>query len=205
MTDRTLRTVADLDALHFRESDGLVPVVAQDAHSGDVLMTAYANREALTASIETGALHFWSRSRAALWRKGETSGNTLQVASLHTDCDADAVLAVVHPAGPACHTGEQTCFGSDAGPTLSRLAATIAERAAQRPEGSYTTRLLDEPNLRVKKLGEENAELVVALATGNAEGVTEEAADVVYHLLVAAQAVGVTLSDVVARLDDRMG
>ena len=124
---------------------------------------------------------FWSRSRDALWRKGETSGNTLRLRSLHADCDGDAVLALVEPRGPACHTGEATCFGEKSGPTgvggaLTHLAATIEARAEGRPGGSYTTKLLDDRNLRLKKLGEETTELVVALTTGDMDEVVEEAA-----------------------------
>lgn len=171
-------------------------------------MLAYANREALEASLSSGEMHFWSRSRNTLWRKGETSGNTLQVRSLHSDCDGDAVLALVNPTGPACHTGEATCFGTNAAPegtalALTRLAATIEARAADRPEGSYTTRLLEDRNLRLKKLGEETAELVAALATGEVEQAVEEAADLVYHMLVALRAEGATLGDVAAELGRR--
>ena len=114
MTDRTIRGSEDLSRLDFDKGSGSLPVVAQDAGSGDVLMVAWANPEALSATLETGDLHFWSRSRRALWRKGETSGNTLRVRSLHADCDGDTLLALVDPAGPACHTGERACFGEGA-------------------------------------------------------------------------------------------
>lgn len=213
MTDRTLQTVADLDLLDFDKSGGLVPVVAQDARTGEALMLAYANRDALAASISSGEMHFWSRSRNALWKKGETSGNTLRVRSLHTDCDKDSVLALVAPTGPACHTGEVTCFGAtsafgtsstpDDGDALTRLAATLEARAMDRPEGSYTTRLLEDGNLRLKKLGEENAELIAALATGNVDEAVEEAADLLYHVLVALRAEGATLADVAGELARR--
>ena len=161
MTDRTLRSPADLDGLDFAKQNGLVPVVAQDAEDGRVLMVAWATREALALSLSTGQMHFWSRSRGALWRKGETSGNTLDVVSLHTDCDGDTVLARVRPAGPACHTGEATCFGAmesrgeaaSPGAVLASLAATLESREKERPQGSYTVRLLDDENLRLKKLG----------------------------------------------------
>jgi phosphoribosyl-ATP pyrophosphohydrolase/phosphoribosyl-AMP cyclohydrolase len=208
MTDRTIKNASDLDTIDFAKGDGLVPVVAQDAGSGSVLMVAYGNRDALEATIETGDMHFWSRSRSALWRKGETSGNTLTVRSLHSDCDADTILALVAPTGPACHTGEETCFGengtmSAAALTLTDLAATLAQRDKERPDGSYTTRLLEDRNLRLKKLGEENAELVAALATDDTKGATEEAADLIYHLLAALQANGITLDDVAAELSSR--
>jgi len=209
MTDRTLNASEDLDALDFDKGDGLLPVVAQDAGTGDVLMVAYANREALERTLETRQMWFFSRSRGELWRKGETSGNTLAVVALRADCDGDTVLAQVEPAGPACHTGETTCFGKGAasGPdaVLAGLDATLRARAAERPEGSYTVRLLDDPNLRLKKLGEEMAELVAALATGDAPGAAEEAADLVYHLMVALRGSGVELASVLAELENRRG
>jgi phosphoribosyl-ATP pyrophosphohydrolase/phosphoribosyl-AMP cyclohydrolase len=171
-------------------------------------MVAWANREALARSLATGELHFWSRSRGELWRKGETSGNVLELRSLHADCDGDTVLALVRPTGPACHTGEATCFGADAAPAsgggaLDRLWAVIDERARTRPEGSYTTRLLDDENLRLKKLGEENAELVAALAKGDSGRIPEEAADLLYHLLVALRGSGSSLAAVTTSLEAR--
>lgn len=207
MTDRTLGSADDLDALAFDE-DGLLPVVAQDARDGRVLMVAWANRDALERTLATREAHFWSRSRATLWKKGETSGNTLSVVSLHADCDADVVLARVHPAGPACHTGDPTCFGAGAAPeglggVIGELDITLAERARERPEGSYTVRLLDDENLRLKKLGEETAELVAALARGDAERGREEAADLIYHLLAALRGSGIDLDDVAEALHAR--
>jgi phosphoribosyl-ATP pyrophosphohydrolase/phosphoribosyl-AMP cyclohydrolase len=187
----------DLDALTYDER-GLIPVVAQDARRGTVLMVAWSNREALARSLETGDLHFWSRSREALWRKGETSGNVLRVVGLHPDCDGDVVLARVDPAGPACHTGEESCFGAGAvarADALGSLWRVLESRASERPAGSYTTRLLGDENLRVKKLGEEAAELVLALSRGERERIRAEAADLVYHLLVALVASGVSLHD----------
>jgi phosphoribosyl-ATP pyrophosphohydrolase/phosphoribosyl-AMP cyclohydrolase len=161
-------------------------------------MVAWANRDALATSLATGDLHFWSRSRGQLWRKGETSGNVLRLRSLHADCDGDTVLALVSPTGPACHTGETTCFGELGRPggaeVIADLWAVIDERARTLPEGSYTTRLLGDENLRLKKLGEETAELVAALARGQADRVPEEAADLLYHLLVALRGADVELS-----------
>ena len=220
MTDRTLRSAQDLDGLDFAKHAGLVPVVAQDAADGRVLMVAYATREALEKSLVTGMMHFWSRSRRALWRKGETSGNVLRVVSLHADCDGDTVLARVAPTGPACHTGESTCFGAYAAPlgveagalarpsaaahdVLAALDATLAARQADRPEGSYTVRLLDDENLRLKKLGEETAELVTALAKNDGERIPEEAADLLYHLLAALRGAGVPLGAVMTALEAR--
>ena len=207
-SDRRLRSAEDLAGLVFDER-GLLPVVAQDRRSGAVLMVAWANRDALARSLESGSLHFWSRSRQTLWRKGESSGHVLGVRALHADCDGDVVLALVEPTGPACHTGEDTCFGEGALPTatgeepLAALWATLESRARERPEGSYTTRLLSDENLRLKKLGEETAELVAALARGDRIAVGSEAADLLYHLLVAMAGAGVTLADVLAELDRR--
>ncbi len=206
MTDRTLATASDLDALDFDRSGGLLPVVVQDDLTGDALMLAFANRLALEKTLTTGQMHFWSRRRNELWRKGETSGNTLALVSLHADCDSDTVLARVTPAGPTCHTGEQTCFGEGtdiAVAALARLDRTLAARQRDRPAGSYTVRLLDDPNLRLKKIGEESAELVAALATHNAERAVEEAADLVYHVLVALRATGIEVSALLEELDRR--
>ena len=211
MTDRSLTTSADLDALSF-DDGGLLPVVAQDSDDGRLLMVAWANREALKRSLESGDLHFWSRSRDELWRKGETSGNVLRVRSLHADCDGDTVLALVRPDGPACHTGESTCFGElpadtvrgiDSTGVLDALWKVIVTRDEERPEGSYTTRLLTDENLRLKKLGEETAELVTALARGEPGAVRQEAADLVYHLLVALRGAGVGLEEMLRVLDGR--
>ena len=206
MTDRQLAAPADLDALDF-DDRGLLPVVAQDAATGRVLMVAWADREALARSLDTGEMHFWSRSRRELWRKGETSGNVLRVRSLHADCDSDTVLARVDPTGPACHTGEESCFGEGAEPddVLGRLGEVIDARAAEMPEGSYTTRLLSDENLRLKKLGEETAELVTALARGEEGRASEEAADLLYHLLVALRGVGVDVPTVLRVLHERRG
>lgn len=206
MTDRRIADATAVDALAF-DDRGLLPVVAQDADDGRVLMVAWANRAALERTLETGHLHFWSRSRQALWMKGESSGHVLEVVSLHGDCDGDTVLARVRPAGPACHTGDDTCFGADANPaaeaTLPGVWATLLDRATARPEGSYTVRLLDDPNLRIKKLGEETAELIQALVQGDAPRATEEAADLLYHALAALLAAGATLDDLLGELEAR--
>ncbi len=191
----------DVEQVDFAKGGGLVPVVTQDAVTGAVLMVAFADREALERTIATGEMHYRSRSRG-LWHKGATSGNVQRVVSLHLDCDQDAVLARVHPAGPACHTGERTCFdpiGREAD-ALSTLDATIAARADETPAPgaapSYTRRLLGDRNLRLKKLGEEAAELVTACADADPERAREEAADLLYHMLVALRAAGVSLDDV---------
>ena len=196
----------DLDALDFQKGSGLVTVVAQDSHSGAVLMVAFADREALERTIATGQMHYRSRTRG-LWHKGATSGNSQRVVSLTADCDGDAVLARVEPAGPACHTGASSCFGEVAleGDTLSKLDAVIASRAATAgaTPPSYTQRLLGDRNLRLKKIGEEGAELVAALADADPERATSEAADLLYHALVALRALGVGLDDVRHALDER--
>jgi len=207
MTDRKLGSVDDLEALTY-DDRGLVPVVAQDARDGRVLMVAFANEHALERTLATGEVHFWSRSRKELWRKGETSGNVLRLVSLHAYCDSDTVLALVLPTGPACHTGEATCFGEHAGPSglgaaIAELDRTLAQRQAQRPEGSYTVRLLEDENLRLKKLGEEMAELVTALAKNDATRAAEEAADVVYHVLAALRGGGIDPDDVAEALRAR--
>jgi phosphoribosyl-AMP cyclohydrolase / phosphoribosyl-ATP pyrophosphohydrolase len=193
----------DLAVLNFEKGGGFVTLVAQDATTGAVLMVALGNREALEHTVATGEMHYFSRRRG-LWRKGETSGNTQRVISLTPDCDGDTVLAVVAPRGPACHTGAVTCFNEAGGDALSTLDRTIAARAeAGSPDTSYTRRLLTDRNLRLKKLGEEMAELVTACADGDRDRATEEAADVVYHTLVALRALGIGLDAVRHVLDHR--
>jgi phosphoribosyl-ATP pyrophosphohydrolase/phosphoribosyl-AMP cyclohydrolase len=196
----------DLDALDFTKGEGTVTVVAQDARTGAVLMVAAADREALERTLATGEMHYRSRTRG-LWHKGATSGNVQRVVSLALDCDADAVLARVEPAGPACHTGATSCFGAAAlgADALGALDVTIAARAVAEEGGSpsYTRKLLGDRNLRLKKLGEEAAELVTACADGDIARAREETADLVYHALVALRAVGGSLDDVRAVLAER--
>ena len=186
---------------------GLVPVVVQDRASGDVLMVAYANAEALRLTEDSGLAHFWGRGRQSLWRKGETSGNGLRVRELRADCDRDALLMVVDPEGPACHTGARSCFGdgaaSDAG-LLEELSRVIAARRSQPPEGSYTARLLAKGlDHTLKKIGEESAEVVIAAKSESAQRLAEEAADLLFHLLVALQQRGVPLASVMDELRRR--
>jgi len=190
----------DLDALRFDADRGTVVVVAQDAVSGRVLMVAYADREALEMTMRTGEMHYRSRTRG-LWHKGSTSGNTQQVVSLHADCDADTVLARVVPAGPACHTGAVSCFGDDTGVNaFTDLASVIEQRlesaSSNSGKPSYTKKLLADRNLRLKKIGEEAAELVTACADEQKSRAVEETADVVYHAAVALAALGASLADV---------
>jgi phosphoribosyl-ATP pyrophosphohydrolase/phosphoribosyl-AMP cyclohydrolase len=182
------------DGLTF-DAAGLLPVVVQDRASGDVLMLAWANAEALERTAATGLAHFWSRSRQALWRKGETSGNSLRVIETRSDCDRDTLLLVVDPEGPACHTGARTCFG-ETSPTaagmLEELARVVAERAEAPPEESYTARLLAKgPDQVLKKIGEEATEVVLAGRAQSDERLAEETADLIYHLLVALRQRGV--------------
>ena len=183
----------DLNALDFEKGGGLVTVVAQDASSGQVLMVAFASRESLERTLASGDMHYHSRTRG-LWHKGGTSGNTQRVVSLTADCDGDAVLARVIPAGPACHTGAVTCFADVAADTLAELDATIDERAASAGAESYTAKLLGDRNLRLKKIGEEASEFVTACADGDAGRANQEAADIFYHTLVALHAVGGSLA-----------
>jgi phosphoribosyl-ATP pyrophosphohydrolase/phosphoribosyl-AMP cyclohydrolase len=179
---------------------GLVPCVIQDWRTGEVLTLAYMNEEALRLSQTTGQLHLYSRSRDELWRKGATSGNTQAVKALRYDCDADAVLALVEPAGPACHTGERTCFHNgqlDAMPyeALPGLERTLAQRALDLPDTSYTATLLKDPPRIGEKVQEEAEEVVRAAREESDERVAEEAADVLYHLAVLLRSRGLSLAD----------
>lgn len=200
----------DLDSLDFTKSNGLVTVVTQDADTGVVLMLAHADRGALEQTLATGEMHYMSRSRG-LWHKGGTSGNVQRVVSLTADCDRDAILARVRPAGPACHEGTTSCFrddalGADALSVLDRtVAARVASLAAGDASASYTQKLLSDRNLRLKKLGEEAVELAVACTDGDAPRATEEGADLLYHTLVALRALGVSLDDVRHTLAQRVG
>ena len=205
-----------LDELQYGP-EGLVPVIAQDVRTGDVLMLAWANRDALEHTLATGEGHYWSRSRQLLWRKGESSGHTQQVIEVRLDCDRDAVLYRVRQTGPACHTGARTCvvsrvekdgglrMGPDAGGhPLERLRHTIAARAAERPEGSYTVALLDKgPAKASQKVGEEAVEVVVAANAETPARLASESADLLYHLLVLLESRGVALDDVWAELERR--
>ena len=198
----------ELDALHF-DDHGLIPCIVQDWTTGEVLTLAYMNAESLELTLQTGETHFFSRSRQELWHKGATSGHTQTVRALRYDCDGDALLALVEPRGPACHTGERTCFHRgqvapaaphEALPTLER---TVADRATLRPEGSYTTRLLDDPQLIGEKVQEEAEEVARAARSESDERVAEEAADLIYHLTVLLRGRGLTLADAERVLDGR--
>lgn len=189
------------------DTDGLVPIIAQDERSGDVLMLAYADKAALTETQKTGFLHYHSRSRGQLWKKGETSGHVQNLVSLHLDCDGDAILALVHQEGAACHTMAPTCFAPPETPPprpiLSDLADVIESRKRNPTAKSYTYKLLSDKNLRSKKIGEEATELVLALATEGPDRIASEAADLVYHVLVACAAEGVPFSKITEELGRR--
>lgn len=204
-----------IDSITFDER-GLVPVVAQDARTGEVLMLAWANREALQRTRDTGRAHYWSRSRGALWMKGESSGNAQEVVDVRVDCDADAVLYRVRQTGPACHTGERSCFhrlgedelpeAGDPRPMLARLEEIIANRERERPEGSYTTYLFAQgPDKILKKLGEETAETIIAAKNQDNAELRSESADLLFHLMVLWRARGLNADEVWGELERRFG
>ena len=200
---------APVEDLLVYDERGLVPCVVQDWATGEVLTLAYMNAIALERTQATGELHLWSRSRNELWHKGATSGNTQTVKALRVDCDGDALLALVEPAGPACHTGERTCFYrgdlAEGVPheTLPALERTLRARAQERPEGSYTVELLDDPGRIGEKVEEEAEEVARAAREETDERVAEEAADLLYHLLVLLHSRGLALSDAEGVLDER--
>ncbi len=190
------------------DENGLVPCVVQDARTGEVLTLAYMNEEALTRTRETGETHFWSRSRQELWHKGETSGNVQKVRRLRYDCDADALVALVDPAGPACHTGERSCFyrgdmEPTAGEALATLERTIAARKASPHPESYTAELLSDPPRIGEKVREEADEVARAAAGETDTRVREEAADVLYHLTVLLASRDLSLADAFEELNAR--
>lgn len=196
---------------------GLLPVVAQDTRSGEVLMLAYANRDALERTVATGQAHYWSRSRREIWRKGATSGHSQEVVDVRADCDGDAVLYRVWQTGPACHTGRGNCFAravrdgalveaDGAGHILARVEALIYERERERPEASYTTYLLEQGiDKALKKLGEESAETIIAAKNSDPAELRAEAADLIFHLLVVLRMRGLPLGELWGELEERFG
>jgi len=198
----------DPKTVHFDE-DGLVPAIVQDAHTREVLMLAYMNAESFGRTLETGQTWFWSRSRKELWHKGETSGNTQDVVTLTADCDNDAIILLVEPAGPACHTGARSCFDLDLpepqpGGLLHELYGVIKSRKEERPEGSYTTYLFDKGLDKIlKKVGEESAETIIAAKNEDKKQLVAETADLLYHLLVLLVERDVNLDDVREELAQR--
>ena len=191
------------------DDDGLVPCVMQDARTGEVLTLAYMNEEALRLTRETGEMHFWSRSRQELWHKGATSGNTMKVRALRVDCDSDAIVALVDPAGPACHTGERSCFHAgdldpQPGEALAELERTIAARKAAGDGGSsYTAQLLADPPFIGEKVREEAEEVTRAAREESDQRVREEAADVLYHLAVLLASRDMSYADAFEELNAR--
>jgi phosphoribosyl-ATP pyrophosphohydrolase/phosphoribosyl-AMP cyclohydrolase len=201
-------TGESIDTEVVYDSDGLVPCVVQDWRTGEVLTLAYMNAEALARTRASGELHLFSRSRGEQWHKGETSGNVQAVRALRLDCDGDTLLALVEPAGPACHTGARSCFhrgAMDAAPheALPALERTLAQRDRERPQGSYTVELLQDPRRIGEKVMEEAEEVARAAREESDERVDEESADVLYHLLVLMRSRGRSLADAERVLDGR--
>jgi phosphoribosyl-ATP pyrophosphohydrolase/phosphoribosyl-AMP cyclohydrolase len=200
---------ADIDSLDFDKCGGLLPAIVQHAHSGAVLMLGFMSREALRETLTRGRAVFFSRSRQCLWEKGQTSGNTLEVAAVRCDCDRDTLLVTALPSGPACHLGTATCFGDGAPDTgntgfLSSLEAVIARRITDRPEGSYTARLFAQGTKRMaQKVGEEGLEVALAAVAEADDKLIAESADLLYHLLLLLESRGLRLGHVVAELESR--
>lgn len=207
ITSGALLALADIASLDFDKAGGLLPAIVQHASSGAVLMLGYMNREALRETLTRRRVVFFSRSRQCLWEKGETSGHTLQLAGVRTDCDRDTLLVTAIPAGPVCHLGTPTCFGDGAAGRLAFLDAlegVIAQRLADRPEGSYTSRLYAEGPRRIaQKVGEEGLEVALAAVAETDEKLIAESADLLYHLLLLLKSRGLRLEQVVAELQSR--
>ena len=199
-----------IDAVDFGKGDGLVPAIVQDADTGAVLMMGYMSREALEQTLARKRAVFYSRSKQRLWEKGETTGHTLDVVDIALDCDADTLLVTARPRGPACHNGTLTCFGDEPRSAatsiafLSKLEAVVAQRASEKPEDSYTARLLGKGiNKVAQKVGEEGVETALAGVNDSDQKLVEESADLLFHLLVLLRARGVTLGKVVQELEQR--
>jgi phosphoribosyl-ATP pyrophosphohydrolase/phosphoribosyl-AMP cyclohydrolase len=203
--------IADLDSLDFAKGAGLLPAIVQHAGSGAVLMLGYMSREALVATLTRRRVVFFSRSKRRLWEKGETSGHSLELDGINADCDGDALLVRAWPRGPACHSGNESCFGEPAADTaakatafLATLEEVIAERIARRPAGSYTAKLLEGGSGRIaQKVGEEALEVALAAVGGSDSDVVNEASDLLYHLLVLLKARGLSLERVLKELQAR--
>jgi phosphoribosyl-ATP pyrophosphohydrolase/phosphoribosyl-AMP cyclohydrolase len=200
----------EVAALDWNKNDGLMPAIVQDARSGQVLMFAYMNREALRMTLADKRVTFFSRSRNRLWTKGESSGHWLNVIDVVTDCDRDTLLVLATPEGPTCHLGTQSCFGDDLETDaaelsfLMRLEATIAQRISDRPEGSYTARLWSEGPTRIaQKVGEEGVEVALAAVTQEDERLVGESADLLYHLALLLKSRNLSLTTVVRELEQR--
>lgn len=205
-------TPDQIQSLAWSKSDGLLPAVVQHARTGRVLMVAYMNQESLARTLSSGRAVFYSRSRQQLWTKGETSGHYLDVVDVSTDCDADTLLVLAVPLGPTCHKGTESCFagaaplGIDGLSFLALLEATIASRITDKPENSYTARLLAEgPGRIAQKVGEEGVETALAAVTRDDAGLLSECADLLYHVMVMLQSRKLALGDVVRELESRHG
>jgi len=203
-------TPADINALAWEKQDGLMPAIVQHAQTGTVLMQGYMNREALQVTLASGRVTFFSRSRQCLWTKGETSGNFLNLTAIAADCDHDSLLLAARPDGPTCHTGAESCFGESAVLArsgfdfLARLEDVIAQRVAERPEGSYTARLWNEGRTRLaQKVGEEGIEVALAAVTQTDDKLLGESADLLFHLALLLKNRGLSLHAVVAELQRR--
>ena len=200
-------TRENLDQLAWEKQEGLIPAIVQDAISGVLLMQAYMNQEALSQTLKTGRVTFFSRSRQSLWEKGETSGNTLNCKEIEADCDGDSLMILASPTGPVCHTGAATCWGEGPQPGLSflsELEGVIAYRQTASSETSYTAKLLKRgPKYIAQKVGEEAVETALAAVAGDDEEFLNESADLIYHLLVLINSKGLTLNDVVSVLKAR--
>jgi len=201
--------IQQAEALDWGKTGGLLPAIVQDAFDGRVLMQAWMNLDALLLTLESRRVTFWSRSRKALWTKGETSGHFLSLDSIHADCDRDSLLVLATPHGPTCHRGTDSCFDSASQVVpglgfLAQLDTLVAQRQQERPAGSYTTQLFDAGIPRIaQKVGEEGVEVALAAATGSADDVCNESADLLYHLLVLLRSRGLPLTRVVATLKER--
>lgn len=203
-------TPDEVATLDFAKGGGLLPAIVQDAGTGAVLMLGFMSAEALRATLERRRVVFFSRSRQRLWEKGETSGHHLEVESVRADCDRDTLLITARPQGPVCHTGARTCFGdeklsaAESLAFLAQLERIIAQRAAERPEGSYTARLLAQgPRRLAQKVGEEGLEVALAAVAETGERIVSEAADLLFHLLVLLRSRDIPLADVVSELEAR--
>ncbi|WP_297734040.1 bifunctional phosphoribosyl-AMP cyclohydrolase/phosphoribosyl-ATP diphosphatase HisIE [uncultured Maricaulis sp.] len=197
----------DANSLDWKKGDGLIPAIIQDVATRQVLMLGYMNAEALAATLESGKVHFFSRSKQRLWKKGETSGNTFKLVDLSADCDSDTLLVEVKPKGPACHTGTVTCFGDDPGPGLGFLAhlrGIIRKRKKDKPKNSYVGGLMAKaPKRPAQKVGEEGVEVAMAAVSESREELAGEAADLLFHLMVLLESRDLSLEDVVDILRKR--
>jgi len=201
----------NIDTLEWQKMNGLLPAIVQDAFDGRVLMQAYMNREALAHSLDSGSVTFWSRSRQELWTKGETSGNRLDLVTVHADCDRDCLLVLANPTGPSCHRNTDSCFDEESAVTpdlafIASLERLIAQRKAKLPVGSYTTKLFAAGIKRIaQKVGEEGVETALAAATGDRDELANESADLLYHLLVLLKACDLSMADIIETLQSRHG